>query len=406
MLSAERLANRFTKGEAAYVLLSVYRGFAAVVAIFQIFFVRYSQPIVLHHWILLAVVGAYTLFKVSRPLRDYKRNAFTYADFGFDLALCASLLLLTGGLRSPFLLYCLCPILTSGLFFSQKLTFSITSIPLLSLIVSQLLLNTTSPAMAFYPLELSVTLLGAIIVASFLIAWLPYLMNINASQTMRTQAILNERRRLSQEMHDGVAQSLGIASWKVELLQQSIAAGKTLEALAEVIEIKGLVEEAQQELKEAIDELHASQQRFIPALAQYATEFTRSCGVRCELHMADGQVNLPLTAELELLRIVREALANVRKHAAASKVEVTFESKPDTIEMTIRDNGRGFAPQADFAGHGLTIMAERARSLGGELVVNTHPGEGTDIKVRLGIPLTPLEGTGLTRKTSARLGSR
>ena len=391
MTLANWLSNRLVEEKAAHVFLAAYRGFALVVATFQIFFVGYFQLFTLHTWILLGVVGAYTLFKLFRPFRWYKRSAFTYADFGFDLALCASLPLLTGGLHSPFLLYGLCPILTSALFFPRKLTLSIVGIPLVSLVASQLLIYNASPAMSFYPMGLSIGLLGAIGVACFLIAWLPYMMNINASQTIRRQAILGERSRLSREIHDGVAQSLGIVHWKVELLRQRITAGKMSQALAEVTEVKALVEEAQQEVKEAVDELRASragEQGFVPTLAQYATEFTQTYGIRCELHVADGQVNLPLSAELELLRIAREALANVRSHAAASMVEVTFESNQDGIEMTIRDNGRGFDIQAGFQGYGLAVMEERARSLGGELSITTSRGGGTEVKVRLPVAET------------------
>ena len=386
---ANWLGSRVIEEKAAHVFVSAYRGFALVVATSQIFFVGDFQLFTTHNWALFGIVGAYTLFKVSRPLRPYGRTAFTHADFAFDLALCASLPLLTGGLHSPFLLYCLCPVLTSALFFPRKVTFPIAGIPVVSLGVSQLLLHPTSPAMGFYPLGLSVGLLAAIVVASFLIAWLPYMININASQTIRRQAILGERSRLSREIHDGVAQSLGIVHWKVELLRQIIASRKMSQALSQVTEVKELIEEAQQEVKEAVDELRTSaegKQGFVPTLARYATEFTQTYGIRCELHVANGQVNLPLPAELELLHIAREALSNVRRHSAASMVEVTFESKKDWVEMTIRDNGIGFDTQAGFSGHGMSVMEERALSLGGELAIATSPGRGTEVKVRLPAP--------------------
>jgi len=386
---ANWLGSRVIEEKAAHVFVAAYRGFALVVATFQIFFVGDFQVFATHNWALFGLVGAYTLFKVSRPLRPYGRTAFTYADFAFDLALCASLPPLTGGLHSPFLLYCLCPVLTSALFFPRKVTFSIAGIPVVSLGVSQLLLYPTLTARGLYPLGLSIGLLAAVVVASFLIAWLPYMININASQTIRRQAILSERSRLSREIHDGVAQSLGIVHWKAQLLRQTIARGKMSEALSQVTEVKGLIEKAQQEVKEAVDELRTSaegKQGFVPMLARYATEFTQTCGIRCELHVADGQVTLPLPAEVELLGIAREALSNVRKHSAASTVEVTFESKKDCVEMTIKDNGTGFDTRAGFQGHGLAVMEERALSLGGELAIATSPGRGTEVKVRLPAP--------------------
>ena len=385
------LGSRAIEGKAAQVFLSVYRGFALVVATFQIFWTGDFQTLALYYWILFGIVGAYTLFKITRPLRPYTRNTFTYADFAFDLSLCASLPLLTGGLQSPFLLYCLCPVLTSALFFPRKVTFPIASIPVVSIGLSQLLVYPNSPEMALYPLGLTVGLFAAVAVACFLIAWLPYIININASHAIRRQAILGERSRLSREMHDGVAQSLGIVHWKVEQLQQTLADSKTSQALSQAAEIRGMVEEAQQGVKEAIDELRASaegKQGLVPTLARYATEFTQSYGIRCELHVADGQVTLPLPAELELLRIAREALANVRRHSSASVVEVTFISKKDSVEMTVRDNGTGFDTdtQAGFTGYGLAVMEERARSLGGDLLITTGADYGTEVKVRLPAP--------------------
>jgi signal transduction histidine kinase len=381
--------SRLAEGKADHVFLSTYRVFALAVAIFQIFYIGQFQTFSLHNWILLGVVIAYTTYKVLHPFPWYRKSALTHHDFGFDLALAAALPLLTGGLYSPFLLYCLCPILTSGLFFRRKLTFFIITIPMASLIMSQLFLYATSPLAEFYPFELSLGLLIIFIVGSFLLAWLPYMMNINASQAIRSEAILSERRRLSREIHDGVAQSLGVVRWKTELLQQTIAEGKMLQALAQATEVKALVDTAQQEVREAIDELRVTQvgeQGLASTLARYATQFTQTYGIRCELHLTDGKVKLPLTAELELLRIAQEALSNVRRHSAANKVEVIFESEQDNIEMTIRDNGHGFDPRAKLQGYGVSVMEERARSLGGELSINTTLGHGTEVKVMLPVP--------------------
>ena len=145
MPAANWLGSRVVEEKAAHVFVSAYRGFALVVATFQVFFVGNPQFFTTHTWVLFGIVGAYTLFKVSRPLRSYGRTAFTYADFAFDLALCASLPLFTGGLHSPFLLYCLCPVLTSALFLPRRVTFPIAIIPVASLGVSQLLLYPTLP---------------------------------------------------------------------------------------------------------------------------------------------------------------------------------------------------------------------------------------------------------------------
>lgn len=396
--------------KAAQVFVSAYRGFALVVATFQIFFVSYFRVYAWQNWLLFGVVTAFTLFKTLRSFRPYSKKFFTYADFTLDLALSTSLPLFTGGLHSPFLLYCLCPILSSALFFPRKLTLSILAVPLASLVIGQLMLRPTSQIAISYPLELAIALLSAVIVAAILIAWLPYMMNINTSQAIKRQAVMNERKRLSHEMHDGVAQSLQILRWKIDLLQQMLATGRASQALPQVSEIRGMVEGVQQELRATIDELRIGiegKQGFVTTLAQYATEFTQSYGIRCEMHLADGRTNLPLTTELELLRIAREALSNVRRHSTASTVEVTFESKQDSIEMTIRDNGLGFDPKSSFQGHGLTVMAERARSVGGELSITTTPGHGTEVKVKLPVAETQRPAVARQIKEALRaLGGR
>jgi signal transduction histidine kinase len=384
--------SRRVEEKTAGRVLVVYRASAFIVAISQILLVGYPRLFSWPDWILLSLIGAYSLFRLAHPFYHYERKLATAADFAGDLIICLALPALTGGLRSPFLLYALCPVLTVALFFPKKLTFIIASLPTLSVILSQILIYSPSLAMSFYPLELSFCLLGAYIAGSFLLALLPYVMNINAYQEIRLGATIDERSRLSREIHDGVAQILGLMGWKVELLRQRVAAGNRETVVNDVTEIQGLVEKAQQEMRQAINDLRASAgstQGFVATLAQYATEFTQSYGIRCELRVADGQVTLPLPAELELLRIAREALTNVRRHSAADMVEVIFESKKDVIEMTIRDDGRGFDTQAVFQGHGLAVMEERAKSIGGELAIATSPGRGTEVKVSLPLPQSP-----------------
>jgi signal transduction histidine kinase len=211
-------------------------------------------------------------------------------------------------------------------------------------------------------------------------------MNINESQNIRTQAIIEERNRLSRDIHDGLAQALSIITWKTKLLGKTVATGNTMQSLNELGEITEMLEATQHEAKAVIDQLRTNvtrSQGFVPTLAQYATDFTQQYGTRCELHVADGMVKVSSLAELELLCVAQEALNNVRKHADASLVHLSLESKRDGTRMTIRDNGRGFDPNAKTEGYGLTVMEERVRSIGGQLSIESNPGQGTEINVRL-----------------------
>ena len=91
-------------------------------------------------------------------------------------------------------------------------------------------------------------------------------------------------------------------------------------------------------------------------------------------------------AAIMLYRVVQESLNNIVKHAQASEARITIERLSEAVTLTIRDNGRGFAPQraeAKPGGFGLAGMAERVRILGGELRIDSAPGQGTTITIRL-----------------------
>jgi signal transduction histidine kinase len=86
---------------------------------------------------------------------------------------------------------------------------------------------------------------------------------------------------------------------------------------------------------------------------------------------------------VELLRILQEALANVRRHSAARNVEVGLRTEDHAILIEVSDDGRGFDPGSAGAGIGLSAMRERAEGLGGEFEVRSRPGQGTEVKVRI-----------------------
>ena len=378
--------NRPSEGRTNFIFLAVFRACALIIAIVLLSSLGYFRFLTWSGWIPVGTTIIYTIFKLSRPFSRYQRNSLNYADLAFDLGLCMALPLLTGGLRSPFLLYCFSPILTSALIFPRKLTFSIAGLPFLAILGSQLIIHRTSIAEVFNPPEISLGLLALYLVVSLLFAWLPYAMNINIPKKIRAQAITEERNRLSRDMHDGLAQLLGIIGWKIELLWKTIASGDVMQSLNQLNDIAKVVAETQEEARAVIDQLHTSIKNgkgLAPSLAQYATDFTRQYGVRCELHVSDGLVKLPQLAELELLCVAQEALNNVRKHAEASLVQVSLESKSDGTEMAIRDNGHGFDPKLSSKGHGLMVMEERVRSIGGKLSINTSPGQGTEITIKL-----------------------
>jgi signal transduction histidine kinase len=93
--------------------------------------------------------------------------------------------------------------------------------------------------------------------------------------------------------------------------------------------------------------------------------------------------DLPKDVKMAFYRIAREALNNALVHASATQIQVSLIAKPDWVELHVQDTGCGFNPQEIPAGHlGISIMAERAANVGGDLQVHSVPGEGTDVIIR------------------------
>lgn len=214
----------------------------------------------------------------------------------------------------------------------------------------------------------------------------------NAQLHARVQqlAILEERYRLSREMHDGLAQTLGSLGWQLDHLQ-TLLAKKELDQLAGQLAIgRRMVREAYMDVREAIDGLRLQSEYtggLAGALKQYLADFEERTGIKTTLEMSANPPHLAAEPELQLLRIVQEALTNVRKHARARQVWVRLNHQPgeDRLTLTIADDGCGF----DMAlprgrGHlGLSTMRERAESQNGSLAVVTGPNQGTRISVTL-----------------------
>jgi PAS domain S-box-containing protein len=200
-----------------------------------------------------------------------------------------------------------------------------------------------------------------------------------------------ERLRVAREMHDGVNQV--IASVKMRLRQVESRVGKLNPANREILARcdKLLVRALEENRRIAhnlrpsdLDELGlaAACQNFCKEI-QARTNLT----VRCDL--ARLKQRLSPAIELNLFRIVQEALTNIEKHAHAKVVRLRLSSEGDSIVLRIRDDGRGFAPQGSKAGKGkergigLTNMHERALSLGGTCEVMSAPKKGTSISVHI-----------------------
>jgi signal transduction histidine kinase len=155
--------------------------------------------------------------------------------------------------------------------------------------------------------------------------------------------------------------------------------------------MKRVVAGAYEEVRQAIFGLKLMVSRglgLVPILVEYVHEFSEQTGIPVELKTAEGgAARLSPDAEIQLIRIIQEALANVRKHAHAEKAWVTFGTEGGKVQVVVQDDGQGFDPgEATRLGRGsfgLQSMRERAESMGGSFDVESRPGAGTKVIVLL-----------------------
>jgi signal transduction histidine kinase len=204
---------------------------------------------------------------------------------------------------------------------------------------------------------------------------------------MQSLAVVEERERLAREMHDGLAQSLGYLLLKVRSAAELMGSPSSPRAAAALAEAEKITAEAFREVRQSIFGLRTMVTRslgLVPTLAEYLHDFSQQSGVAVDLRLGDeGRFRLSPDQEVQLIRIIQEALANVWKHAEARHASVSLEATPEGLEVTIADDGCGFDPaevRARGRGcFGLQTMEERAAAVGGALRVESAPGKGTRV---------------------------
>lgn len=200
------------------------------------------------------------------------------------------------------------------------------------------------------------------------------------------EAITQERRRIAREIHDGVAQSLAYLNLKTELLDRLVLRDPAA-AREQAAEIRKMLQSAMAELRRCIGELRRPASGQGVAITAQLRTLASSLSEMPNLELALQQVSgtrLAPDVERTVLGIVREALQNIRKHAAASSVQVAVTREGESLRVLVADDGLGFQSeqqQADPDQHfGLLQMRELAQELGGQLAVASQPGSGTRVE--------------------------
>jgi signal transduction histidine kinase/ligand-binding sensor domain-containing protein len=232
-------------------------------------------------------------------------------------------------------------------------------------------------------------ILALLIIASFAVAI--FQLRLRAVQR-RFALVLNERNRMAREIHDTLAQDLVSVSLQLDITSQMLRASDVEQARSQLETTRKLVKEGLEAARQSIWNLRANvAESSLPTRLTALMNRYAQAEHPPRLKVGGAYRKLGSSLEDNVLRIAQESLANVYRHSAATEVLVQLHYDSNVLRLNVRDNGRGFSPEAakSMDGHyGLRGMQERATSLGATLTMVSSPEEGTAISL-----LVPLAGS-------------
>jgi PAS domain S-box-containing protein len=208
----------------------------------------------------------------------------------------------------------------------------------------------------------------------------------NVTERVRAEEILSEirraeRRRIARDLHDIVLQDLSGALQSLRLTHlRAKKSGISLDFEEEL----GALGRASSGLRSAIYDLRHEEERPFLESVESLVKLNQQSPHEREIRLVVEEgfpVSLPGKESVELLRILQEALANVRRHSGAKNVEVRLRTDEEAILIEVTDDGRGFDPESARTGIGLVGMRERVEGLRGKIDLRSRPGEGTRVRV-------------------------
>jgi PAS domain S-box-containing protein len=215
-------------------------------------------------------------------------------------------------------------------------------------------------------------------------------------EQQRSLAMLHEREQLARELHDDLGQVFAFVNTQGQTIHRLLLRGDISTADEYVCRLLEVARDTDVDIRESIMGLRVttSEDGLLPTLIKYLAKYERNYNIQTQLEgfdtFTDGTFE-PLV-EVQLLRILQEALTNIRKHANACNVRIAFNLEDDWARINVHDDGRGFDPEASstmMEDHvGLRVMRERAEEVGGSISLQSTPGHGTELVV-----CVPLKGT-------------
>lgn len=204
-----------------------------------------------------------------------------------------------------------------------------------------------------------------------------------------------ERRRLAREIHDGPAQILANAIFELEFCQR-LSEKDPKRLSAELERLKNDLREGLAEVRYFIFDLRPgplAELGLVATLRRYAETYQSRFGLEVALDLDADLPRLSSAKEMATFRIIQEALQNTRKHSGATRVSISLRREDETLVATVEDNGQGFEVAAVSAGSarhfGLQSMQERAQLVRAELQIDSRPGCGARVSLRVPLEQSP-----------------
>ncbi len=209
-------------------------------------------------------------------------------------------------------------------------------------------------------------------------------------QQQKALSVMRERERLGRELHDGLGQMFGYYNTQAQAIKEYMIQGKYQIAMKQLEDLICISRDVHSSIREYILEMRGISPRnrsFSAMLKQYVTIFSEKFGILVTISFDDHlPANFPEDAKaIHLLRIIQEALNNVKKHAGECTVNISFKRKKGFIQMSISDTGIGFDTNKQNGIHqyGLAIMRERAAEIGAAIDIYSKKGAGTEIILKI-----------------------
>ena len=208
---------------------------------------------------------------------------------------------------------------------------------------------------------------------------------LRMAEESKQAAIYAERNRLAGEIHDTLAQAftgislqLGVVKWLIQ--EGSLAIEPILDRINDIAQT-GLAE-----ARRSVWEIYPTAQEYsnlAEKISQSVEKLTSDCPIQVDLQILGSEYQVSAMIGYNLLKLAQEAITNALKHAKATKLSIILTYKDALVSLSITDNGCGFQPNLDNGGFGLLSISERCDRIGGQLLINSILGKGTEILVEI-----------------------